>query len=311
MKNLYNKIYEAINTGIQKALVLDDEEDISMNYQHKKIVNNSNTISYFVEKLLNGSTTLTNSANYEQIIKYYSGTGYKYKVKDFNELKNIFNKIYYIENVSFEWISNLKDYISIILADSSEINFYEKSVKTPLFLKFANDDILGTENEILIYLQENHYISKEDYQWQTTHEQILKDEYLINEKNYGNWKNTVNVAEKNYDGYENYLNIQENHIFIYGETPAINYCSKLKVNNYEGYLPSIGQLKIMYDNKVMINYILRYLKLNEIKLEDAWWSSTEYSDEESWHLSYNGNVSVNCKATFYAYVFPLFARTVY
>ncbi|WQJ53369.1 MAG: hypothetical protein [Wendovervirus sonii] len=244
--NLYNKIYEAINTGIQKALILDDE-DVSIIYQHKKIVNNTNLMPYYVDDLLQGSDI---EYDYEQIIKYYEETGYTYKVKNFNELKAIFDKIKDIENVSFEWISNMKDYISIILDDSSEINFYEETDKTSLFLKLANDDILGTENEILIYLHDKHYIPEKEYQWQIKRVQIQPDEYLINIKK-GGMEKAIEIAEKDYSGYENCLRIHDiasKEPEKYGKIPAINYCLKKKVNSYQGYLPSMGQLRIMSDN---------------------------------------------------------------
>ncbi|WQJ53227.1 MAG: hypothetical protein [Wendovervirus sonii] len=300
--NLYNKIYEAINIGIQKALVLDDEDDVSIIYQHKKIINNSNVISYLVDDLLNETD---NEYNYEQIIKYYEETGYTYKVKDFNELRNIFDKIKNIENVSFEWISNMKDYISIVLEDKSEINFYEKTDKKALFLKFVNDDILGTENEILIYLYKKHYIPKEVYQWQTKYVQIQPAECCTNDEN---------IANKNYSGYENCLRIQDivsKEPKKYGKTPAIDQCLNLNdIKGYQGYLPSMGQLRIMSDNIDLINYIFKYLKLNEIKdFNDGhlcdWWSSTEYSYYFSWFLC-NDNTSGTNKVND-IHIFPLFA----
>ncbi|WQJ53404.1 MAG: hypothetical protein [Wendovervirus sonii] len=204
MKQLYKKLYEAINTGIQKALILDDEDDVSIIYQHKKIVNNENLLPYYVSELLNDTDI---EYNYEQIINYYKETGYTYKVKDFNELKSIFDKIKNIENISLEWI-DMKDYISIVLEDKSEINFYEETGKKSLFLKFANDDILGTENEILIYLHNNYYIQQK-FQWQTKEKQIQSNEYLINVKTYGSWKNAKRAAEKDYTGYKTCLRIQD------------------------------------------------------------------------------------------------------
>ncbi|WQJ53478.1 MAG: hypothetical protein [Wendovervirus sonii] len=302
MKYLYKKIYEAIKTGIQKALVLDDEDDISMNYQHKKIANNSNAISYYVNDLLQDSNI---KYNYGQIIKYYNETGYTYKVKDFNKLKNIFDKIKDIEDASFEWISNMKDYVSIVLEDNSEINFYEETDKKSLFLKLANDDILNTENELLIYLYEDHYIPKEEYQCQTEEEQIqYDDEYLIDDKN---------MAEKDYSGYETCLRIQnivQNDPEIYGEITAIDYCLNLNdINGYQGYLPSMGQLRIMSDNIDMINYVFKYLNLNEIKdlNNDWWWSSTELSGSHSWFLNYGRTYDYGNKAYDYFHIFPLFA----
>ncbi|WQJ53238.1 MAG: hypothetical protein [Wendovervirus sonii] len=300
MEDLYKKLYEAINTGIQKALVLDDE-DISMNYQHKKIINNANLMPYYVDDLLQSSDI---EYNYEQIISYYNETGYKYKVKNFNELKFIFDKIKDIENVSFEWISNMKNYISIVLEDdNTEINFYEKTNKNPLFLKLVNDDIVNTENEILIYLYDNHLITNEDYRWQSKEVQIQPDEYLINDKN---------IAEKDYSGYENCLriyNIVSKDLKTYGEIPAIGYCLNYKVNDYQGYLPSMGQLRILSDNIDMINYIFKYLKLNEIKdfNDDWWWSSTEYNDCNSWYLRNNDRTCSNTKVYYCLRIFPLFA----
>ncbi|WQJ53843.1 MAG: hypothetical protein [Wendovervirus sonii] len=298
MKKLYKKIYEAINTGIQKALVLDDEDDISMNYQYKKIANDVNLISYYVDELLQDPGI---EYNYEQIIKYYEETGYKYKVKDFNELKNIFNIIKDIENVSWEWVENMKDYISIVLEDDTEIYFNEKTDKKALFLKFANDDILNTENEILIYLNRNHYIIKK-YKWQTKYISIQDEKILIKNRN---------IAEKDYSGYENCLKIQDivsGNFDTYGEIPAISYCLNQEVNGHQGYLPSIGQLKAISDNLNMINYVLSYLKLNRIYLNTnnwCWWSSTEYSKCHSWDLS-NGNIYYEGKVYDNNKVLPLF-----
>ncbi|WQJ53283.1 MAG: hypothetical protein [Wendovervirus sonii] len=314
--HLYKKIYEAINTGIQKALALDDE-DVSIIYQHKKIVNNFNAVSYYVDELLQD---LDIEYNYEQIIKYYKESGYKYKVKNFDELRNIFDKIKDIKNVSFEWISNMKDYISIVLDDGSEIYINEKTDKKPLFLKLANDNILCTENEILIYLYEDHYIPQrtyqwytrcvqiQKYQWHTKCVQIQKDEYLIKD---------VSIAEKDYSGYETCLRIHDivsKDPDTYGNVPAIDYCLNLNgINGYQGYLPSIGQLRIISANVNIINYVLKFLNFKKLNIhhnneyDDYWWSSTEYSDDYSWYLC-NGKVYISGKVGYNYCVLPLFVR---
>ncbi|WQJ53230.1 MAG: hypothetical protein [Wendovervirus sonii] len=300
MKNLYKKIYEAINTGIQKALVLDNEGDVSIIYQHKKIVNNINVISYYVEELLNDADI---EYNYEKIINYYKETGYKYELNNFEELRIIFDKIKNIEDASFEWISNMKDYISIILEDKSEINFYEETDKNPLFLKFANDDILGTENEILIYLYDEHYIFKKEYRWQSEWVQIQLNKYLINDRN---------ITNKDYSGYETCLRIQDivsNDSKKYGEVPAIDYCLNLNdIKGYQGYLPSMGQLRILSDNIDIINYIFKYLNLKEINElnKGYWWSSSEYGNNHSWILDH-GRTNYNLKVYSFYRIFPLFA----
>jgi len=72
MNNLYNKIYEAINTGIQKALIIDNgqESDTSIKWGNKKINNGNNMLAYYVS-LLN-----TNNANeirdvYQDIMRFH------------------------------------------------------------------------------------------------------------------------------------------------------------------------------------------------------------------------------------------------
>ncbi|WQJ53287.1 MAG: hypothetical protein [Wendovervirus sonii] len=299
MKQLYKKIYEAINTGIQKALVLDDEDDVSIIYQHKKIVNNKNLLPYYVEELLKDSNN--KFINYKKILKYYKNSGYTYKVKDLNELKNIIDKIKNFKNVSFEWISNMKDYISIVLDDNSEIYFNEKTDKKPLFLKFANDNIKNTENEILIYLYFEHKMT--DCAWEWFKEQ---NQRVINQDDY---KLTINEAENDYSGYENclkiYNSVSSQNFEKQSIIPAIDYCLNLKVNNYQGYLPSFGQLRIMYDNIDMINYIFTYLKLNKI-FTSINWSSTEYSLKNAWYLNFEGEARhYNDKDVTYL-VLPLF-----
>jgi len=50
MNNLYNKIYEAINTGIQKALIIDDgqNKDVSIGWKNRNITAETDMLSYYV-----------------------------------------------------------------------------------------------------------------------------------------------------------------------------------------------------------------------------------------------------------------------
>ncbi|WQJ53259.1 MAG: hypothetical protein [Wendovervirus sonii] len=125
--------------------------------------------------------------------------------------------------------------------------------------------------------------------------------------------------EKNYTGYENCLRIynvindarakyKESYMINYGKTPAIDYCLNLKENNYQGYLPSIGQLKIMSDNIHIINYIFKYLNFQEINWgTNYWWASIEHSDKFAWPLTVN-TIS-NTYSKYYEFkIFPLFAH---
>ncbi|WQJ53405.1 MAG: hypothetical protein [Wendovervirus sonii] len=70
----------------------------------------------------------------------------------------------------------------------------------------------------------------------------------------------------------------------------------------------MGQLRIMADNINMINYIFKYLDLNEIKNlnDDQWWSSTENIYYGSWFLD-DGSTNYNLKDSYYYRIFPLFA----
>ncbi|WQJ53281.1 MAG: hypothetical protein [Wendovervirus sonii] len=106
MKYVYKKIYEAINTGIQKALILDNE-DVSMNYQHKKISNDADYFNYlyaydqYQEKYkelidkedFQGCSELYNS---EYLKQKSRSIGYKVKSKeDLRKLVENFNFVKY------------------------------------------------------------------------------------------------------------------------------------------------------------------------------------------------------------------------
>ncbi|WQJ53754.1 MAG: hypothetical protein [Wendovervirus sonii] len=114
MEQIYNKIYEAINTGIQKALVLDDEDDISIIYQHKKISNNFN-IDKLLQERQDEYKKLIENKDFQGCFNLYNSEylhfekqtiGYKVRSKE--ELQKLVNNvnIYYNKNDNFDlnWI---------------------------------------------------------------------------------------------------------------------------------------------------------------------------------------------------------------
>ncbi|WQJ53232.1 MAG: hypothetical protein [Wendovervirus sonii] len=112
MKQIYKKIYEAINTGIQKALALDDEDDVSIIYQHKKIFNKNDYFNYLMyqekyKELINkkdfqGCLNLYKSEYLEQQPKTI---GYKPESKEeLKELVKNFNNIEIWNNFDLNWI---------------------------------------------------------------------------------------------------------------------------------------------------------------------------------------------------------------
>lgn len=74
------------------------------------------------------------------------------------------------------------------------------------------------------------------------------------------------------------------------------------------WLPSIGELMMMYNNKLKINYALSLINGATQLAEAAHWSSTEYSQTGAWSLYFsNGTVDGNAKATYQIHVRPVSA----
>jgi len=99
------------------------------------------------------------------------------------------------------------------------------------------------------------------------------------------------IAESDYNGYEtcerirNYIEKQN----LSADTPSINHCMTIvsPVKSYKGYLPSLGQLKMIYDYIDMLNYIFIEIGSTNIKMDtNYWWSSTEFPYGFAWCLSY-------------------------
>lgn len=97
---------------------------------------------------------------------------------------------------------------------------------------------------------------------------------------------------------------------------APGYCnlySIVNVNNKgltagKWWLPSLGELMMMYANMRKINYALNLIAGSNPLIESAYWSSTESSASSAWRLYLSlGLMSASTKATGSAYVRPVSA----
>lgn len=97
---------------------------------------------------------------------------------------------------------------------------------------------------------------------------------------------------------------------------APGYCnlySVVNVNNKgltagKWWLPSLGELMMIYANMRKINYALGFIAGSNPLVEGAYWSSTEYSATHAWYLILSiGYMNRNAKATFSYHVRPVSA----
>lgn len=97
---------------------------------------------------------------------------------------------------------------------------------------------------------------------------------------------------------------------------APGYCnlySVVNVNNKgltagKWWLPSLGELMMIYANMRKINYALGFIAGSNPLVENVYWSSTEYSATLAWRLYLsNGDMGTRPKATDSLYVRPVSA----
>lgn len=100
------------------------------------------------------------------------------------------------------------------------------------------------------------------------------------------------------------------------ESYAPGFCASYERVNANGqgltagkwWLPSLGELMMIYANMRKINYALSLIN-GATQLAETWyWSSTEYSAANAWHLSLaNGTAGTSTKATYQHRVRPVSA----
>ena len=110
---------------------------------------------------------------------------------------------------------------------------------------------------------------------------------------------------------------QITHTECQGESHAPGFCASYSRANTNGkgltagrwWLPSLGELMMIYANMRKINYALSMIE-GATQLAETWyWSSTEYSAPNAWNLYLNdgGALNLSPKATYQGRVRPVSA----
>jgi len=301
MNNLYNKIYEAVNTGIQKALIISNgqENDVSVKWHEKGKVSDLNLINYLADEFKENS----DAEHYMNILSYYKNNiNNRYKVKDIHDLINIYYKIWMCHNrydrttgiasklpIDLKWIDT-RNALTFIKYDGTELALheYDEGDKYVQFIKFKN--IKDCEHPIII------------------HKDLLIDKWLtwndkdVNVKKFST-KDCVfgyDNVKKDFNGYEhtyNNANIGDYsvckmpHVYFidnYQNYPALKSAISIdyskEFDGYRSYLPAIGELLFLGDcyENMFLDYILKYIgsSANIEMHKDLWWSSTEKSYDQ-------------------------------
>lgn len=98
-----------------------------------------------------------------------------------------------------------------------------------------------------------------------------------------------------FNGLENTRIIMEAAPSEDSSNNAAYYCNAQTLNGKNGYLPAIGELALMHNNKTAIDSALTTIgsktisaRLNELQVEDHYiWSSTESKQSGSWRIIWN------------------------
>lgn len=93
--------------------------------------------------------------------------------------------------------------------------------------------------------------------------------------------------------------------------PAFEYCESLHINGYNGYLPSIDELRFLFDNADIIQYILKNVgftgQFSQFGLSLVW-TSSEASETGVYVFSLGGVVDVANKINYHIFALPLFEK---
>ena len=99
-----------------------------------------------------------------------------------------------------------------------------------------------------------------------------------------------------YNGKENCAKILTNTtLAAEGDASAVGWCNAYERINAGGkglkagawWLPSVGELYLMFANFTKINYALSKISGATLLAKAAYWSCTEYSASNAWHLNFS------------------------
>ena len=125
------------------------------------------------------------------------------------------------------------------------------------------------------------------------------------------------LAQELYNGKENCAKILTNTtLAAEGDASAVGWCNAYERINAGGkglkagawWLPSLGELYLMFANFAKINYALSKISGATLLAKAAYWSCTEHSAPYAWYLVFsNGVQSTNIKSSYQCRVRPVSA----
>ena len=125
------------------------------------------------------------------------------------------------------------------------------------------------------------------------------------------------LAQELYNGKENCAKILTNTtLAAEGDASAVGWCNAYERINAGGkglkagawWLPSLGELYLMFANYTKINYALSKISGATLLSRDAYWSCTELSATYAWYLGFSYGIQGNTlKSTYQLRVRPVSA----
>jgi len=304
MNKLYDKIYEAVEAGIQKALIIDPKQDISIEWKEKEIAGNASQtiLNHYFNEMMNCPVSEMYE-KFQEFERYSLENGIKYKVQNIDELNNIIinlhNSLFQNHIIMFALSGRLiksidfSQAVTFILLDGAEVNIPQDTTEIE-FLKIKYNGLDFILHKDLKYYRQGYKIKEVNkYQYDSTI-----------------YANTIEEAKKDFDGWNNtYNNVNQNRYIAY---TAYDYCcNKLNdISGYRGYIPGFGELYTICEYRRTINDLLEFIGLGDItncntngiqakynsitKLPMSDWlmSSTEAGPENTWAYDFDDNAHV-------------------
>lgn len=279
-------------------MTLDDDEDVSIIYHHKKIKCNDNLYISYVKELLTNDGIEAKEI-YRQILKYYKNSKLRYQPADIFEYIKIFYKIMYFNciestRINMDWV-NSSEFIKVILKNGSEkpIFSYRKSENTADFIKIICPD----GHEIIIY--KNTESSENTYSWINDigiYGRNFNNNQCIN-LNIGSLRKYEFPQLQLGDGYNNtYNNVNVDYDKI-SDFPALAYVNSLPViNGYKPYIPSIEELIFVLKYFPLMRYLAYRIGGSFLNNKvDKLLSSSEFAIFGNYCIINYDNVDINGK----------------
>ena len=110
------------------------------------------------------------------------------------------------------------------------------------------------------------------------------------------------AVQELYNGKENCAKILTNTtLAAEGDASAVGWCNAYERINVGGkglkagawWLPSVGELYLMFANYTKINYALSKISGATLLSRNPYWSCTEYSAASAWDLNFNNGIQHN------------------